>query len=226
MELVREFLALFVDGMAGGHAPGVTFTMDFRMVDFAGRTNGKSGGREQYLLDGEKNIAARWLRVGDQVLEYRGAAAASQGHWRYDDPLWLSLRWATGTPLGPLKDGDSNHAKIAPDKTITYEDTRDWSLLRFLHRYRMQPDDQQWLVKQQPHTLVFTITTGPWDAKGNDAPQKPSQPDTTVESERVKVFMRVHVASADTKKKWNLWAPQQEWLFPTQAPALLSSPPS
>ncbi|MBZ5524628.1 MAG: hypothetical protein LAP21_20510 [Acidobacteriia bacterium] len=179
--------------------PGQMPAFDFAPAFRVNRRHEKNGNQ---IID--------WtLQVGDST--FRNSDAPSTGHWDYEQPVKLLLRWAKDSPEQPVPIAPA-YGK-ADTRTVIFEFHDPWALLTMLKRHAAAPDDFDRSVDPDPNTLVFTA--GQESSPPPAGRQKVTPPARTT-GEPAKVFVRLRIYAPG--KTESLLVPA----FPFKAPVLPS----
>ncbi|MFL6656714.1 MAG: hypothetical protein ACJ8GW_01480, partial [Massilia sp.] len=101
--------------------------------------------------------------VGDQTLSYRNGDNPDPAplRWRIGMPVHLALRWAENTATVPQADPKDTHMRVT-GRTVHYEFSEPWSLLRLLSNYRVS--------SARGETLHFAVPLSSAAVAGRNAP--------------------------------------------------------
>ena len=126
------------------------------------------------------------LKIGDQVYPYPATAKAIR--WQYDDPVRLTLRYASDSPYVPAPNSPDASLTRTGDRELTYVYPNGWSLYRLLLARAASASDFD-TARAVPNTIKLTFPNGP----SASAPAGAKQPDDT------KVFVSFTLQSPASK---------------------------
>jgi type VI secretion system protein ImpL len=128
------------------------------------------------------------------------APAPAPLRWTYGAPAQVSLRWAKDGPLVPLLPMGNPSARVE-ERTVFYDYTDPWALLRLLVEHTPSPDDP-------PGSWVFLVQTEPAQPSSAPAAPKPSAPKS-----QARVLLGITLMTPDDAQ-----SPLTLPSFPTEAP--------
>jgi type VI secretion system protein ImpL len=147
------------------------------------------------------------LQVGENV--FRKFDQPAKGHWTYNEPIKIILRWAKDSPQQPVPIPPST--ANATTRTVIFEYHDPWSLLRMLVQNAAASADLDRGIDTDPQTLVFTASqkNSSGNAKGQPVPpdSKDANPD-----QAAKVFIRLRIYATGKTEALRITA------FPIHAP--------
>ncbi len=152
---------------------------------------------------GGQRIIEWLLTVGGQ--EFTRQDESGLGRWRFGEPVSLTLRWAKDSPVYPKKPEGGSRVSI-DDRTLVYNFTDKWSLLRLLRGHSGAPEDFPGLVDPKPHTLKFQFE--------NDHDRLYP---VGSKAAQTRVYIRITLLMPDEKQRTKLILPER---FPEYAPQL------
>jgi len=140
-------------------------------------------------------IAAWTMDFPEKRLTLGALEGAKQvAHWRMDDGVRLTLRWAKNGPEAPTARQEEQTSRGAVhDRLVTFETSGTWALLRFIAWYRTQVRDSANAVDSTANYVVFNVQTKP-DSGGGFVDQ------VGIDSGRARVFIRLVLSGGDKKK--------------------------
>jgi len=187
MEELRKSFASFLEK---NQAPSFDFEVRFR----ANQTR-EIGGNQ--IID--------WsMDVGKQQIRYRDQDRA--GHWRFGDPIRITLRWAKDSPHVPVPNEKAPYVKVR-DRTAVFEFANRWSLFALLAVQQSAPADFDRAFDPEPYTLKFSLRTA------RDWSVTPKEQER-VEGDQMRVYIQLTVMPVGKKEPLVLPA------FPVKAPHL------
>jgi type VI secretion system protein ImpL len=131
------------------------------------------------------------------------APAPAPLRWTYGTPAQVSLRWAQNGPLVPLLPIGNPNARVE-ERTVFYDYTDPWALLRLLVEHTPSPDDP-------PGSWVFQVQTEP--AQPSSAPAAAPKPDAPAPKSQARVLLGITLMTPDDAQ-----SPLTLPAFPTEAP--------
>ncbi len=206
MREVRRFLAWFLDDPDRPRLPVYDLEVEFRTE----REHERAG-----------NQVLHWeMTAGDRRVTRRDADRHLR--WWPGLPVAVGLGWARDAPVAPVAAQDGTvHGNVA-----LYRYTNRWSLLALLRAHAAAVEDFDGAAEARPHTLRFTVETGPRAA----APQSNREGVRAVLQSTARVFLRVAVRQPQVAPEEGKPAPPRIELampdFPVRAPALDERTPS
>lgn len=187
---IRPVFAAFLAGAQKNPVPAFDFVVNFRV-------------NQSKEIEGNQVID--WgLDVGQQSFQYR--AKQNTGHWQLGDPVRVSLRFADDSPLVPTVDS-SQAATTVHQRTVSFEYTGAWSLLRLLAEHKPNISEFDRGTDPAPQTLSFYVPTAP--------DRTLPQPKNGTAAGQVRVYIQVTIVPVGAKDGVNVPLP-----FPSQAPVL------
>lgn len=159
--IVRRSVASGSDGVGGPGSAAASFLarMDAVAAFLTPLVAADTAGGPVYRTAAEFRVArereagadqvAEWgMRIGQASLTPRDSAGASLP-WSPGAPVWVTFRWAEGSPVRPAP-ADLPHGARASGPLLTYGAGGNWALLRMLRARG---------VSGAPQTLAFGATT-------------------------------------------------------------------
>jgi type VI secretion system protein ImpL len=192
MTEIRKVFSAYLAGVEKDPSPSFDFIVNFRA----------NQGREV-----RGNQISDWsLDVGQQSFRYR--AKENTGRWRLGDPVRVSFRFADDSPLIPVVDPAQHGMSVQQKRTVSFDYTGSWSLLRLLLAHKTNLADFDKGADPSPHTLTFLIPTAP------DRTLPPQTKDDTGAGQ-VQVYLQITLIPPGAKDRVSVPLP-----FPVLAPAL------
>jgi type VI secretion system protein ImpL len=146
---------------------------------------------------------------GDQIIDRKARIdqvnlpalpAPAPLRWTYGAPAQVSLRWAKDGPLVPLLPMGNPSARVE-ERTVFYDYTDPWALLRLLVEHTSSPDDP-------PGSWVFQVQTEPAQPAATTA-----APKTPAPKSQARVLLGITLMTPDDAQ-----SPLTLPSFPTEAP--------
>ena len=168
MESARGFFAAILDKKNQAALPAVDFTPEFR-VNQSNEING--------------NQIMQWtLQVGQDY--FQSGDKPRVGRWTYGEPVTLTLRWASNSPLVPYLRNTNSNVELS-GQTLTYHFNDNWALLNLMAAHRTPAGDFAEMADPTPFTLVFQPE--------EDTNKTPASTGGTSDADRARVFLRLTV---------------------------------
>ncbi len=97
-----------------------------------------------------------WAEVNQERIGFRGTKLSAQ--WKSNDPVKMCFRWAGNGTFMPASEQRDENASVN-GKTLCYNYTGRWSLLRMLMKHAATAVDRGRHAFLRPHTLRFEMET-------------------------------------------------------------------
>jgi type VI secretion system protein ImpL len=142
------------------------------------------------------NQIAEWiLEVPEKRLAYGEEKERLRMHWRMDDSVRFTLRWAKNGPDFPTsrqEDGKTSRGSVQ-DLRVSFETHDFWALLRFIAMYQSEIRDAGVAYDPTSNYLLFKVQTRP-DANGGFVDR------VGIDSGVAQVFIRLVLHGGDKKR--------------------------